>query len=144
MKNLWPVKFEANSQRSPKSILEEQAGFLATITGSIVVAQVSQLSKIDAFRRFRRQGEFNFRLDLIAPFLENYKFTLLLVSHDIMLYPVQIWVSENVGSELGLKKGVMGSEKTVESPEAFEAFLEEIFQSEHIKKVIGSILALSK
>lgn len=143
MKNLWPVKFEANSQRSPKSILEEQAGFLATITGSIVVAQVSQLPKIDAIRR-RLQGEFSFGLDLIAPFLENYKFTLLLVSHDIMLYPVQIWVSENVGSELELKKGVMGDEITMESPEAFEAFLEKVFQSEYIKKVIGAILALSK
>jgi hypothetical protein len=143
MKNLWPSKFEPNTQRAPKAILEEQAGFLVKVTGGIVSAEVSPINQIDAFS-YGLANDFVYRFDIVGSFIDNYKFTVLRISHDIALYPVKVLIDENIGSELQGTKSLLGFQRTSNSPDDFESLLEQVFQSERMKSIVGSIISLSK
>lgn len=143
MKNLWPVKFEPSTLRAPKTILEEQAGFLAQITGGLVIAELSSASSLDRIR-MSPSRDFAFRLDIVGPFLDNFRFNVLLLSHDVALYPVAVMLEEEVGKELGAAKSYGEYEIRAASPDELEATLETVLKSKRIDSVIGSIMSLSK
>lgn len=131
MKNLWPEKFEEDQRVSPKSILEEQAKLLPSLTDGIVYAEVDEIE----------HPEFAFRFNILGKFIENYRFEVLRLFHDIMLYPVGISLDEGIRKELGLNPGGLNK---IGSPEELENFLGLVLKSERLKKVIGSIIRLSR
>ena len=144
MKNLWPEKFEENTMRPAKLILEEQAELLAKITGGIVTAEVTAVAWSEGHNRLLKALDMTFRFDIIGKFLD-YRFSVLWFGHDIPLYPVRIYLDEDISTELGLESaGPLGSCRSeVEGPDELEAFVERVFKSARLGKVIGSILRLS-
>ena len=143
MKNLWPEKFEPESLPPPKILLQEQGNLLTKITGGMVQAEVAPLREIDQILNSLK-NDFAYNFDILGPFLDNYRFTLLKLSHDIAIYPVKMLVNEEVSKELKLQVTSGGGAFVAASPEEFEEILQRIFQSDRLKKVIGSIIALSK
>ena len=144
MKNLWPEKFEPESLPPPKSLLQDQAGLLAKITGGMVQAEVTPLDGTEPIL-YSLRNDFGFRFDLVGPFLDNYRFAVLRLAHDIAMYPVSVVIDKLISEELQLVDiGSRGGKCVVNSPEEMEALLERIFQSGRIRKVVGSIIALSK
>lgn len=145
MKNLWPGKFEENKELSAKTILEEQAKLLPTLTDGVVFAEVSPMNRMDKLSR-PITDDFIFRFDLCGNFLENYRFNVLVFSHDITLYPVKFLIDERIAKEIGLPEDSFGDTervKIVNSSEELESFLHTILNSERIKNVVGSIVRLS-
>ena len=72
---------EANEliQRTPLSILREQATLLGQKTGNLVEAQVERRTVA---------GDFVLVLKLVVPGLDDYTYELLKIRHPISLYPV--------------------------------------------------------
>lgn len=144
MKNLWPDAFSENDLPAAKSLLEEQAKLLFKLTNGTVYAAVSELSALDSIPSSMR-NDFSYRFDIRGKFLEGYRFTALLFSHDITLYPVKFRVDEKIGAELGIKKNIIeGFMTQIDTPEALETFLGRVLSSERLKTVVGSIMRLSK
>lgn len=144
MKNLWPNQFKETSERSPKELLETQAGFLGQITGGIVVAEVRKMDS-GAVLFAAQKAEFGFSLFLIGKFIDDYSFRVFQVFHDIAFYPVLTRLDEGIARELGYYNlGIGTSVARSESADEFEELLASVFRSERIKKVVGSIMALSK
>ncbi len=66
-------------QRTPLSILREQATLLGQKTGNLVEAQVESSTS---------GGDFMLALKLVVPSLDNYTYQLLRIRHSASLYPV--------------------------------------------------------
>lgn len=144
MKNLWPETFEPEALRPPKVILQEQGALLAKITNGMVQAEVAPMTGIDLLDKSMR-NDFTFCFDFIGPFLDNYRFTLLRLSHDITIYPVKIFIDGPVSKELEFKLSGRGfGEAIAASPDEFETLLQRIFRCDRVQKTIGSLIALSK
>jgi hypothetical protein len=143
MKNLWPEKFAENQQITAKSIFEEQAKLLSTVTEGIVFGEVSPLEGYQVSIALR--NDLVFRFDIVGKFLKNYRFNVLSFSHDITLYPVKVELDETISKELGIIKGKDSTIYLVElnTADFVEVFLGRVLHSERLKNVIGSILRLS-
>lgn len=79
--NLWGELPEVVKVRTPKQILLEQAAQLRDMTGGKLIGEVVDQSS---------GANFNLTLNVVAPVLNNYSFTILTISHTIHLYPLTI------------------------------------------------------
>jgi hypothetical protein len=144
VKNLWPEKFEENTQPSAKNLLEEQATYLSKLTGGIVYAEISELNGLDAVIK-SLNNDFMYRFDIRGKFMENYRFNVMMFSHDIALYPVKFRLDEQLGKEFQLPQSALNGYVTeCNDPEGVESLLTAVLNSERIRKVVGSLLKLSK
>ena len=103
--------------RTPISILREQASLLGPKTKNLVEAEVSTSS---------HDGVFYHTMYLIAPGLDNYRYQLLRVSHQIGLYPVSDFYSPAA---------------PLRDEEAFVKWLQAKLSSAETKKIIEALLA---
>lgn len=78
-RDLWGDLSSLPLVRTPKLILEEQAASLSVKTGGRLRAEVEGESS---------RGRFRYRLDLVASWLNDYRYTLLKVEYDVELFPV--------------------------------------------------------
>jgi uncharacterized small protein (DUF1192 family) len=78
--DLWPqIKFDT---LAPASILRKQVEYINSKGKGVVEAQLSYVTG---------DGDFVIiRLDLVAPLLEGQKYRVLIASHRLNLYPVQL------------------------------------------------------
>jgi hypothetical protein len=81
MSSLWPEDFGKGDRNPPVAILREQADHLTKQTKGVIVATVQT----------GRDGDnFVHQFVLRAPYLDNYRYHLLSVSHALGLYPVDV------------------------------------------------------
>lgn len=120
--NLWPTDFGKVVERTPVSILREQALGLGERTSNIVIGRVTS--------RPEPPEKFAHTLHLYSSPL-GYSTELLTIYHGIDLYPVAIRVP--------------GDPDLIDAtnPEEFTASLKEIFSRGKIKKTIASLIAQS-
>jgi hypothetical protein len=124
MIDLWPDQFGQLGSPPPLLTLKEQASIISSKTGGRIVAEVS------SGRQFISRGDgFTHIFFLVAPFLDDYKYQLFSVTHDVGLYPLKV------------EADVMDRAFSCESPEEFQAALRTIFASPQTIKVIQAILA---
>ena len=96
MTDLWPENLGEQQLDSPVSIMREQAKLLGDKTSNLIKAEV-RAGSMD-------NGHFVYHFYIVAPTLNNYHFLLFSVEHDIELYPLEIYVDEVLGKELGAKE----------------------------------------
>jgi hypothetical protein len=109
--SLWGDLSTLRSIRTPKTILVEQADILNTTTEGVIRAQVTAN---------QNHGNLTYTLSLVAPVLNNYAYTVCVVTHDINVYPCKIfdsqanaWLACQDEGELKEKLGaILSSEKT--------------------------------
>lgn len=121
--NLWP-KFSLDEViTSPKTILNEQAEFLAKGTKNLLTASI----KIETFS----DSSIVYFFEIVAPNLNNYKYTLFsLFQKDIFFYPCVL---------------IRNAERyTINDENHLIVSLKEVFSSELTKKIINSLIAQSK
>jgi hypothetical protein len=106
---------------TPLSILREQAALLGRKTQGLVEAKVDTATF---------DGIFTHSFKLVVPALDNYTYELFLISHGIDLYPVKA---------SGVSDGVKWL--TLESENAFLAWLQGTLSSPKTKKIIANLLA---
>ncbi len=144
MKNLWPESFEENNTESAKNLFEEQAKLLTKITKGVVFAEVEEMAYNEAMLS-NMKDDFSFNFNIKAKFLEGYSFKVLSFCHDITFYPVKLKLDSNIANELGIGNPFSDTKiESIESPEKLQNFVGKILNSDRIKKVIGSIIKLSK
>ena len=103
-------------QRTPLSILREQAALLGEKTGNLVEAQDSR----DTYG-----PEFVLALNLVVPGLDNYTYQILKVRHPVALYPVTD----------------MSTYKELRDEGAFVEWLRVRLSSPETHRIIGNLLS---
>lgn len=124
--NLWPEDIGRNiDQSTPLTILKQQASLLGQRTKNLVEAMV--VSEMD--------GEFFVHsFILIAPALGHYRYLLFRVLHKLDIYPLHI--KTDVDSK--------PPQYIASTEDEFIDQLKEVFSAEKTRKVIDTLLAMSK
>jgi len=153
MVDLWPPELKVAEVKSPVAILREQAALLKGKTEHEIEADVE-------LGESKTQG-FIYHFYLVAPTLNNYHFRLFSVVHDVTLYPVTIYVGEDLGEELsatvdkedqsnkivqllsnsGFAKIELKYTLQAENEADFIELLGKILQSRKTREVIGALRA---
>lgn len=120
--NLWP-EFKPKKLISPKTLMIEQANFLGEATKNVIVGEVVSNAEIGKPNKLLH----SFRI--IAPALNNYKFTLFFVQHDVLFYPLVF--------------NYQGKSKKIESEQQFIDAMKDVFNSEYSMKIISSLYSQS-
>lgn len=90
------------------------------------------------------RNEFAFKIELIGPYLNNYRYEFLRIAHGIVIYPLKASVDESIAREIKIDMNSNGFfVATVADSSEFEDLLTKIFHSTRINKTISSIIALS-
>ncbi|MGP8052126.1 MAG: hypothetical protein ACLPYB_16160 [Desulfobaccales bacterium] len=123
-KNLWGDVIDLVETKTPKSYLKEQGKILEQMTKSILMGDVTyEISPI---------GKFQYEFDIVAPYLNNYRVTILKVTHGIKYYPLTI------DDIINKKRLVCPNEKI------FLALLKRTLSSLGVRTVVSSLFAQSK
>ena len=124
--SFWGDLSDLATIRAPVAVLREQANILSGATNNVLRGAVSS-QMIDLRRRVEHE------LEIVAPALNDYRYTVLTVSHDpVSLYPLRL-------------RGTIDDE-TIEchTEEALLAHLKRILSSSSVRRVIETLLAQSK
>jgi len=120
--DLWPSFEDIPKVTSPRTILAQQAEFLAQKTKNLLTGSISQGST--------NNGKIFIAFFIVAPLIKNYSYRLLTIYHDVFYYP----------SELKFNDGM----RSISNEEDLRETLKEIFNQESTKRIITSLLGQSK
>jgi hypothetical protein len=120
VEDLWPDDFGQSDLPPPVVILKEQAELLAAKTRGFVLARVSSTAG----------SSFKHTMYLTAPYLDGYTYQLLQAFHTIEMYPLTV-ASEGQGEE-------------IQTPELLRDKLKRLFASGVTKRVISSMISMSR
>ncbi len=144
VEDLWPQELEATKMRSPVSILKGQASLLGQKTKNLVEGHVAISEEGTAL---------SYSFFLVAPALNNYRYLLLTMSHDIRMYPVSIFVEEEILAEInpelvkkwGTAAGILASSHSerAENEAEFLELIKKIFSATKTKQLIAAMLSQS-
>src|SRR5205807_3389682 len=121
--NLWGDLPKSGDLRTPVSILREQATILGDQTNNVLVGDVITT---------KRGGNIVSEFEIVAPALDNYRVTVLTISHDMTLYP--LLVIRHLG----------GSNVQCPDETSFIAVLKETLPGKRVHQIVNSLLSQSK
>jgi hypothetical protein len=121
--SLWGDPSTLKSIRTPKTMLTEQADFLNQTTGGLIRAQVNAT---------QNGANLSFSLSIIAPVLNNYNFTVCMVTHDVNIYPCKIYSSED------------NTWQDCENEEELRVRLRTVLSSDKTRRIIEALLSQSR
>jgi hypothetical protein len=135
--NLWP-NFTIEKVRGPKTILQEQAGFLKQMTQGVLNADVLTRTSENQFYHFFR---------IISPSLNNYKYTLFTISHGADSFPVNLDVNGE-DSLLAVLSGSFASDSSgyefkIDHESGLTHALSLIFQAPSTMRIIQNLYSQS-
>ena len=119
--NLWP-QIDPVKIISPKALMLEQAEFLAESTCQVIKGEV-----VTNPTGVNDQITHDFRI--VAPKLNNYKFTLFQIQHGVLLYPLNV-TFRNINTK-------------ADSENDFQDVMKGIFNDESTKKIVTSLYSQS-
>ncbi len=120
--NLWPDFSFEETVRGPKTILEEQAQFLAKGTKNVLTANVRTETT--------NNGEIRNIFQLIAPKIDGYKFTLFtIIQKNIHPFPCKVDGEKSY---------------SIKNEETLIEKLKSIFSSPETKEIINILISQSK
>lgn len=121
--NLWPEFSLDEVVRSPKTILNEQAEFLAKGTKNLL--------KGNTTTNISQDGSIFYYFEIVAPNLSGYKYILFYIyQKDVFPYPCTLNFNKK--------------EFNILTEDILMQKLKDIFNDEYTKKVISALLAQSK
>jgi hypothetical protein len=116
--------------RTPLSILREQAALLGTKTQNLVEAAVESRGVND---------EFSHSFHLVVPVLDHYKYELFSIRHPVVdMYPV------TVGYVHMYPVLAKGNEKRLRNEDEFKEWLSKTLSSPETKKILGNLIAQAR
>jgi hypothetical protein len=127
LQNLWPTDLAPTVERTPLTILKEQAAQLGTMTKNLLEGRV-ETATTGSGRAVRFSHAFN----IAAPSL-GYTYQLLILQHSLELYPISVAF---YGSTSAPPKG-----QRLASEAEFLDYLRKVFASDETRRIIGALLA---
>ena len=125
IKSFWGNLNELEIVRTPKKILQEQAGFLTTATEGSLIGQVDDQRTM--------VPDFTYSLEVRVPSLNNYTFTLLSIEHSLELYPLQV-----------MRYAIAEPSIRCRNQAAFESLLEGYLSSKEVKSILSKLLSQAR
>jgi len=126
-RNLWGDIISEAEVRTPTIILKEQAKALTEMTKGVLVGKTTIETT--------SYGKFTIFLSVLAPRVNDYKFDVAIVEHDINLYPATV---------VAAWERYSGKEVTCKSEDEIIVALERILSSDQVTRAIRSLIAQSK
>ena len=142
MIDLWPSDLSTVDQRSPLTILKEQASLLGEKTQNIVIAELEDISILEL--PSLRKCPFRYGFLLICPALSHYRFRLFSIGYDIYMYPVYFDLDSDVAEEILKDIHVeLGKDGALQASneEEFIEILKRVFSSRKAVQVIRALLS---
>jgi hypothetical protein len=121
--DLWPPDFGVSGPLPPVAILRGQATALASKTMNLVMGDVRNESDSQLFR---------YAFYLVAPVLDDYRYKLFIITHEISLYPVDLFAPQ-----------IRQDPFRAANPDEFEAVLKEVLSKDETLRVVRSLIAQS-
>ena len=121
--SLWgEIPSGANIDRTPLTLLKEQASLLGKATNNLLVGDVSSSSA---------SSDQQFRADffIVAPTLNEYRYHVLHITYPLGFYPVTI-----------KDEGAVGPRKTVQNEEELKAIVAKILKSRNVRDVVQRLI----
>lgn len=141
MTNLWPEDLGVKriERRAPITILKEQASILGQKTGNLLKAEVVQ----DPRDFISSEKEFIYSFIIVAPPLDNYRYRLFRIEHNVKFYPLLI----NPDYEIMIEIAPELAQQSIDSIEAnsedeFLEILKKIFSAQKTRQVVESLLSM--
>lgn len=141
--NLWSPQLKSKVL-SPFAILRIQASQVSPMTQGILRAEVAPISS---------EKQMTINLEIVAPALNNYRYLLLSVKHDINIYYPSIVSSKGLTIRETVKTGAFRSEEKINiesvatkvaySEDQFIAILKEALQAPENIALLQSLIARS-
>ncbi len=127
-RNLWGPLPATEQIITPTQILKEQATQLGDMTKGILYGNVSVTAAHGEF--------FLVQLAIVAPFIDNYTYLAVQVEHGPQLYPATVRPGYNLyDKNLAVE---------CENQDEFEKAVGNILSSDHMQRIIRSLLAQSR
>ena len=123
VEDLWPADFGVEDQTPPVTILRQQAVMLGKKTKNLVEG--------DVVTEATQAGSFKHTFYLIAPALDDYRYCLFYIHHEVLFYPLTI-------------SNCDGNGETCFDENRFYSVLQTRFAAENTRKIISSLVAQSK
>jgi len=146
MIDLWPDVLSTVDQRSPLTILKEQASLLGEKTQNIVIAVLEEASVSGAW--LPRVFPLNYVFLLTCPALSHYRFRLFTIGYDIDMYPVYFDHDSDVREEIMEETNgkLLGKDNIIRAAneEEFTEVLKRTFSSKKAVRVIRALLSQAK
>lgn len=122
--NLWGDIPKAENLRTPLFLLREQADVLTKATEGVLIGAVSTTA--------REGGKLDHYLSIVAPALNRYSYTVISVSHGVMIYPATV-------TDLSKPKSYVVNDEA-----GLSVIMQSILSSEQTHKVVAGLLAQSR
>jgi hypothetical protein len=131
----WPSDLSLLQERTPVSILKEQAEILGKNTGYKLKGQVSTHTSED--------GEILNVFYVVVPALDGYRYELFEISHGALGYPVKIVSSPKaeIEPDEDARDLYNRMKKTLATEDDFVAWLKTILGSKETRRLLASLLA---
>ena len=132
--NLWGRIDAGIAPPSPVVILQKQASKLEEITGGLLSASI---------RRSQSGSEFVATLEVIAPYLYNYRLRVVEIQYPPDVYPIEVFdlVSNRPPQDSGR---IMIGAKTCEDEEQFIQKLGDILSGPKLHKILAALMSHSQ
>lgn len=122
-RNMWGDFKDLEKIKTPTVYLREQADVLSKNTNSVLMGGVTT--------EVSPSGRFRVDLDIVAPALNNYRYTVVTIRHSLKIYPLQLTdTTNNLAFECKDEEQLLSK-------------LESILSSPSIKRVISTLIAQS-
>ena len=122
--NMWGEIVDPVNQRTPTSILREQAAILNQLTKGVLIGSIEQEPAAN--------NTLIYIFAITAPAINNHKFAILTVQYSITIYP------------LTLTDRTTQVQRQCLNEEAFTTNLKGILSSTQVKRVISALLIQSQ
>jgi hypothetical protein len=122
--NMWGEISDPVNQRTPTSILREQAAILSQITKGILIGSIEQDPTSN--------NTLVYNFAVTAPAINNHKFSILTVQYSITIYP------------LTLTDRTTQVQRQCLNEDSFASTLKSILSSLQVKRVITALLIQSR
>lgn len=137
--DLWPEIEELKTIEGAKKIIEQQGEFLTKKTNNMLYLSIEEAT--NGFY------DFCFDVKMRSRYLEKYSYRLLQLNYNILMYPVDIYISKSATTRDELSQEGYTSESNyikIHDEDDLKRFLKLLFNTDEIKTVISSLLTLSK
>jgi hypothetical protein len=122
--NMWGEINTPADQRTPKSILREQASILSQLTKGVLIGSIEQESTTN--------NTLIYNFSITAPAINNHKFALLTLQYSITIYPLTV------------TDHTVHVQRQCLNEEGFTTTLKSILSSTQVKRVISALLIQSR
>ncbi len=121
---MWGEINTPADQRTPKSILREQASILSQLTKGVLIGSIEQESTTN--------NTLIYNFSITAPAINNHKFALLTLQYSITIYPLTV------------TDHTVHVQRQCLNEEGFTTTLKSILSSTQVKRVISALLIQSR